>query len=217
MQFLTAQDVEGVRPAQEELVVPTIEGGPLDLERSLRVARALPAVLGRCWYNARGALLQMPAELFHAWYIEGWLVSMDHDGICVREHGWIRHPRSGVIDPTLVLETHVPAALAYFPGLRLPWAQLQQQYATNPLPLARHLPHLADLAYREACQRAQERAEALAWQTGLPVLAEPGMVTAFRREGSRLVSVAQTSWDFPVPPEPSARVAALLWQQGEHL
>lgn len=75
MQFLTAQDLEEERalPCEQETLPLLIEGDPLDIPLSLTVSVHLPAVLGRCWYNARETLVRMPQPFFSASYVEGWL------------------------------------------------------------------------------------------------------------------------------------------------
>ncbi|HEU5377139.1 MAG TPA: hypothetical protein VFV38_17040 [Ktedonobacteraceae bacterium] len=199
MRFVTAQDGEhtGVRETEEILG----EGAPLELHGSVTTALATQAVLGRCWYNARAALREMPNEFLSASYVEGWVVGQWTDVIRLIEHGWVWRPRTGIVDPTIVLD-QLPRRLVYFPGLELSWHEIQQ-YETTLLPLAREL-GLGLLAYQQACQQALHRAEALAWQTGLPIVTEPGRTQVFERQGDRLLPLANASWAFPVPSTSSA-------------
>jgi hypothetical protein len=200
MQFLTARDPDEPDPpeAEETLAPPEVEGAPLDLRRSLETCLAIHAEPGRCWYNARLALLEMPHEFFTATYVEGWVVGQWADSICVTEHGWIWTPRGGIVDPTIVLEP-VPRRLIYLPGMQRSWLELQQE-RTARLPLARYR-GLHRLSYQESCHQALERAEALAWQIGLPILPEPGGTWIARRRGDT-IQIADVAWAFPVPATP---------------
>lgn len=213
MQFLTAQDLDGVLPPEptERVAPPPIgEQAPLNIRLSLVTAQELPACLGQCWYNARDAMLRMPQEFLAADYVEGWLLGQWKDAIRLTEHGWIETLQSGIVDPTIVLKSALPQRLSYIPGLRLSWSQLQAS-ATCHFPLARRYPFGERLSdYRESCQIALEKGEHLAWQTGLPLFAEPGGVMTFRGRGSALMEMEEVIWDFPVPPSPSAQVAAML-------
>ena len=209
MQFLTAQDREVLaweRP--EQPCPPIVEGEPLNIELSLTTATKIQALPGRCWYNARKALVQMPHRFFSGQYIEGWLVGHFADAIHVTEHGWVQTLHHGIVDPTIVLD-EVPRRIAYFPGIEVSWSEIQASL-TSPLPLARHQPRPGMLAYQASCRSALERGEQLAWQTGLPLVSEPGSVTIFRHTGGVLLGIEEIPWDFPVPTTPSARVQALL-------
>jgi hypothetical protein len=181
---------------EEEAVLPIIEGGSLDLQRSLDTSRQIQAVPEQCWYNARQALLEMPHAFFTATYIEGWVVGVWSHAIRVSEHGWIWTPRDGIVDPSIVLGS-VPRRLQYVPGIRLSWLDLQH-YQTTRLPLAREgWPD--QLSYQEACQKALERAEALAWETGLPMLIEPGGARTIRVVDGTL-QFSEIAWDIPSHP-----------------
>jgi hypothetical protein len=188
---------------------PVVEGEPLNLSLSLATSRSLPARPGRCWYNAREAILRMPQQFFSADYVEGWLIGQWADALRLIEHGWIETPHAGIVDPTIVLQ-EVPARLEYVPGLRLCWSRLQT-HTMCPLPFARYSSWREELlSYRESCQLALAKGEQLAWQTSLPLLPEPAEVTIFLGIGSVILEREKVAWDFPVPPTPSARVSALL-------
>lgn len=197
LQFLTARDMEEANPPEIESVTAplVVEGTPMDIQLSLETCREIQAQSGQCWYNARKALSGMPNTFWTAAYVEGWLVGQWSDTIRVTEHGWIWTPRTGIVDPTIVLEP-VPTRLVYQPGVQLSWQEIQQ-YDTARLPLVRER-GLGILEYQEACQKAQTRAEELAWQTGLPVFMEPGGVLSFRLVGETL-HITEVPWEFPVP------------------
>lgn len=127
------------------------------------------------------------------------------------EHGWVQTPRTGIVDPTLVLE-EMPTRLEYLPGLQLSWSEIQAR-TEQPLPLARLRP--GGLAYQEACRVALERGEQWAWQTGLPLICEPGWVKTLTMGASGLLVFEEMTWDFPVPSTPSARVSSLLHEMEE--
>jgi hypothetical protein len=213
MQFLTACDPDALMlPApnpSDQAEAPLIEGGTLDIALSLTTAEKLPACVGQCWHNARNALLSMPHPFFGAFYVEGWGVEHWRDSIRITEHGWIWSPRLGIVDPTIVLKPRVPQRLAYFPGQKRNWSSMQTSQ-TDALPFARHTLSGGGLAYQEACHRAIVRGEALAWETGLPLLPQPGIVTTFRLTRGGGLSLDEHPWDFPVPSTPSPRVQALL-------
>src|SRR5579883_1601336 len=202
MQFLTAQEMEEMCAPEvgSEAEGPrtlVVEGLPLDLRRSRETSRAIGAERRRCWKNARKAMLTLPREFLTAHYVEGWLVSQRADAIRVTEHGWIWTPHAGIVDPTIVLLSSPPSLLAYLPGVELSWLELQR-YQTTPLPLAREAGVQAR-AYHQACQHALDRAEDLAWQTGLPVLSEPGTTYRSALRDGELIRLAQEVWPFPVP------------------
>lgn len=195
MQFLTAGDVEMSSPAfPGAATAPLIEGGSFDLPLSFAVSSELEAWPDHCWYTARAALVRLPSLFFSARYVEGWLVAQWADAIRMLEHGWIETPQSGIVDPTIVLEEEVPQRLIYMPAVRLSWSTLQQ-YLMVHLPLAREIGlHL--LEYQHACHQALARAEALAWQTGLPLVIEPGGAFRIRKVGA-VLQMAEVVWDFP--------------------
>lgn len=206
MQFLMAQESEPTHaPKAEERLV---EGAPLDVQGSVTTALATQAVLGRCWYNARAALREMPNEFVTSSYVEGWVVGQWTDAIRLIEHGWVWRPRTGIVDPTIVLD-QLPRRLIYLPGLELSWQHIQQ-YKTSLLPLAREL-GFGLLAYQQACQQALSTAEALAWRTGLPIVAEPGRIQVFERREGELLQIADTSWAFPVPSPSAGSLAGRTW------
>ena len=195
MQFLTAQSLEAPPLAfPSAATAPLVEGCPLDLPLSLAVSGELEAWPDHCWYNARAALVQLPSLFFSARYVEGWLVGQWAEAIRIQEHGWIETPQSGIVDPTIVLEEEIPQRLIYMPAMRLSWNALQQ-YLTVHLPLAREVGlHL--LEYQHTCHQALARAESLAWQTGLPLVIEPGGAFRVRKVGAAF-QMAEVVWDFP--------------------
>jgi hypothetical protein len=202
MQFLVAQEVEeiGAPEAGNKVEGPrtlVVEGGPLDLPRSREISRAIGAERNHCWANARKALVSLPRELLTASYVEGWMVSQRADAIRVTEHGWIWTPHAGIVDPSLVLLSSPPSLLAYLPGVELSWLDLQR-YRTARLPLAREA-GLQARAYHLACQYALDRAEDLAWQTGLPVLSEPGTTYCLVLLDGHQIELTKEVWPFPVP------------------
>lgn len=182
--------------AEEEATLPMIEGEVLDVQRSIETSRQIQAIPEQCWYNARQALLELPNTFFTATYIEGWVVGVWSHAIRVSEHGWIWAPRTGIVDPSIVLGA-VPRRLRYVPGIRLSWLELQP-YQTSRLPLARER-WPDQLSYQEACQIALERAEALAWETGLPILIEPGGARTIRF-GDGTLQMTDVAWDVPSRP-----------------
>ena len=218
LQFLTVQDLDGVLPslpslptdpAQNEERPPEVSGVPLNIPLSCAAAREVSARLGGCWYNARNAMCRMPYEFMNASYVEGWLIGQWADSIRLTEHGWIETAQRGIVDPTIVLQT-APTRLEYVPGLRRSWSHLQA-YTTCPLPIARRSALGDDLLhYQEACQIALAKGEHLAWQTGLPLLPEPGGVIKRRGIGPIVLDVEEVVWEFPVPSAPSASVSAKL-------
>jgi hypothetical protein len=203
MQFLTARDPKEAHPPEADVAIapPVVEGAQLDLQRSLDTCRQIQSVSGQCWYNARKALFDMPNAFLTAVYIEGWVVGQSPDAIRVTEHGWIWMPRTGIVDPTIVLGS-VPTRLAYLPGVQLSWLEMQQ-YRTIRLPLARER-GLNSPEYQESCRNALSKAETRAWQTGLPILIEPGGVCTLRAVGET-IQIAEVSWEFPVPSTSAAR------------
>jgi hypothetical protein len=216
IQLLTAVDPAQIIPpflARDATTPLILEGDRLDISLSITTANYLPAVAGRCWYNARDALIAMPHPFFRARYSEGWLVEVWPESIRVTEHGWIWTPQRGIVDPTIVLEPELPLRLAYFPGLDVGWHEAQNRL-TSTLPLSRFGP--GALVYQEACQRALERAEALAWETGLPLLPQPAAITIFHLSQGTLTT-QEECFDFPVPSAPSARVKELLRKAQEGL
>jgi hypothetical protein len=200
LQFLTARDMEENSPQEPgQTTAPlVVEGEQLDLQQSLDTSREIQATPGECWYNARQALLDMPNTFWRATYVEGWAVGQWYDAIHVIEHGWIWMPRTGIIDPTIVLAP-APTRLMYLPGVQLSWQEIQH-YRTARLPLARER-GLNLLEYQQASQKAQARAEELAWQTDLPMLIEPGGTRTLRVRGETL-QMSEVAWDFPVPSTP---------------
>ena len=227
MRFLHAQEMEATAPppvfmgmtGDAETVsrieqVGNRDGDPvLDLAFSEMVAQEIGAQAGRCWYNVRDALLQMPSPLVFASAVEGWLIEQRDDRIQLIEHGWICwHGR--LIDPTIVRKTPGNAHLEYVPGLTFSWAEVQH-FADYPLPLARFL--VSALSYQDACRKALQRAERLAWQTGLPLVPCPGFVLLRAEEDQQL---ALHLWEFPVPATLSPAVPRLLqawWKGGAHV
>jgi hypothetical protein len=198
MQFLPARDLEEEEHPPEvgmEIAPPIIDEGPMDFRLSLDTCNAIQAEPGHCWSNARQAFFDMPNAFLMANYVEGWVVGQWSDAIRLIEHGWIWTPGTGIVDPTIVLKP-VPLRLLYLPGVQLSWLQLQQ-YATARLPLARSM-GLHALEYQHACQQALNKAEELAWQTGLPMVVQPGGVRMIRVVGETL-QVADMAWEFPVP------------------
>ncbi len=181
---------------EEEPSLPIIEGDSLDLRRSLEASHQIQAIPEQCWYNARQAMLEMPHPFLTATYIEGWVVGVWSNAIRVSEHGWIWTPRTGIVDPSIVLGS-VPKRLRYVPGICLSWLELQP-YQTARLPLARDgWPD--QLPYQEACRIALEHAEALAWETGLPILIEPGGARSIRLVDGTL-QFSEVAWDIPSRP-----------------
>jgi len=182
----------------------------LDLSFSETVAQTIGAQAGRCWYNVRDAMLQMPHPFLFASAVEGWLIEQRNDCIQLIEHGWL-HFRDRVIDPTIVREEPGDVRLEYVPGLTFSWEEVQR-WATYPLPLARFLKVAP--AYQAACHDALQRAEHLAWQTGLPVIPCPGFVL-LSSEGEHNYTLHL--WEFPVPATRSPAVPQLLqaWWRGE--
>ncbi len=214
MQFLTAQDLDDGKPltASDPRTPLVVNGGPLDLERSLAIAHALPAVPDRCWYNAREAMMQMPHQFLLAAYVEGWILHQGTKAIRITEHGWIEDPPTGIVDPTIVLD-EAPGRLEYFPGVRLSWGELQT-CAPSFLPLARQQDRGDEtLAYQHACHLALRRGEALAWHTGLPLLPEPGAVVTIEGRGTGLLRLEASFWAFPAPSLPSAPLPPQQSQQ----
>ena len=197
-QFQRARRLEApsASPTEEEAAFPSLEGDTLDLPRSLETSRQIQAIPEQCWYNARQAMLEMPNAFVTATYIEGWVVGVWSHVIRVSEHGWIWTPRTGIVDPSIVLGP-VPRRLQYVPGIRLSWGELQR-YQTTRLPLAREC-WPDQLSYQHACQKALEHAEALALEMGLPILIEPG--------GARSICIvdgtlqfSEVAWDLPSRP-----------------
>ncbi len=198
LQFQRARSLEepSASTTEEETTLPIIEGDGLDLQRSLETSRQIQAVPEQCWYNARQAMLEMPHPFVTATYVEGWVVGVWPQVIRVSEHGWIWTPQTGVVDPSIVLGS-IPRRLRYVPGIRLSWWELQQ-YQTTRLPLARE--HWPDApAYQEACHIALEYAEALAWETGLPILIEPGGARTLRFVDGTF-QMTEIVWDIPSRP-----------------
>ncbi len=195
LQFQAARNLEepSVSHADEEAALPIIEGDSLDLQRSLETSRQIQAVPGQCWYNARQALFDLPSAFLTSTYVEGWVVGVWSQAIRVSEHGWIWSPQTGVVDPSIVLEA-VPKRLIYVPGIQLSWLEIQQ-YRQTLLPLARERWN-DSLEYQDACQKALERAEELAWQTGLPILIEPGG-TCIVRFVDGVLQITEVAWDLP--------------------
>ncbi len=195
LQFQAARSLEepSVAHTDEEVAFPIIEGDSLNLHCSLETSRQIQAVPGQCWYNARQALLDLPSAFFPSTYVEGWVVGVWSQAIRVSEHGWIWSSRTGVVDPSIVLEG-VPKRLIYVPGIQLSWLEIQQ-YRTTLLPLARERWNNS-LEYRDACQKALERAEELAWQTGLPMLIEPGATRIVQFVDGTL-QITEVAWDLP--------------------
>lgn len=200
LQFQRARrlDNPSASRAEEEAALPIIEEDTLDVPRSLDISRQIQAVPEQCWYNARQAMLEMPHPFLTATYIEGWVVGVWPRVIRVSEHGWIWTPRMGIVDPSIVLGS-VPKRLRYVPGIRLSWLELQH-YQTTRLPLARER-WTDSLEYQEACESALGRAEALAWQIGLPVLIEPGGARTIRFVDGTL-QMTEVAWDLPVSSPP---------------
>ena len=198
MEFVTARSLEEPPrlEANGEKTFPVIEGTPLDVALSLATSREIQAVPEQCWYNARQALLDMPNTFFTSTYIEGWVVGVWSSVIRVSEHGWIWTPRTGIVDPSMMLGA-APKRLVYLPGVQLSWLEIQQ-YRTTRLPLARER-GLGGLDYQEACHKAIARAEVLAWQTGLPILIEPGGVRMVRMVGET-IQMTEVAWDLPSSP-----------------
>lgn len=203
MQFLTVRDLEETSLQEIDVAIasPVIEGARIDLRRSLDTCREIQALPGQCWSNARRALFDMPNEFFTSVYVEGWVVSQWSDSIRVTEHGWIWTPRTGIVDPTMVL-VPAPKRLVYLPGVQMSWLEIQR-YGTTRLPLAREM-GLSLLDYQESCQKALTRAEELAWQTGLPLLPEPGRAYMVQMVGET-IQIAEVVWEFPVPSTPATR------------
>lgn len=166
----------------------------MDVQLSLETSREIQAIPEQCWYNARRALLDMPNTFLTSLYIEGWVVGVWPSAIRVSEHGWIWTPRTGIVDPSMMLGS-IPKRQVYLPGIRLSWLEIQQ-YRTTRLPLARER-GLDALHYQEACHKAIARAEALAWQTGLPILIEPGGVCQVQIIGET-IQMTEVTWDLPV-------------------
>jgi hypothetical protein len=197
LQFLSARDGEAPRQLlgeEDALMPPTVEEACMDFHLSLTVCQSVQAEYGQCWSNARKALLEMPQTFFTATYVEGWCVGLWQEAIRVTEHGWIWSPRYGIVDPSMMLEP-VPRRLRYVPAVQISWLELQQ-YATTRLPLARSL-GWEQLSYQEACEQAMKRAEAFAWETGLPVFTEPGGTHMIRiHEGT--LTITEMPWDFPL-------------------
>jgi hypothetical protein len=203
-------DEESQPASAERATAPLIiEGMPLDVHLSLVTSQVIEAVSDHCWQNARQALLAMPDAFVCASYIEGWMVSEWAEEIHLTEHGWICTSRSSIVDPSLLLHP-VPRRLAYFPGVQVSWLEIQA-YATERLPLARSR-GLSMLTYQEACQQALELAEALAWQTGLPLVIEPGRTSAIRVTGATM-HLKEVIWPFPVPSTP---LSFDLFEEEEH-
>lgn len=182
----------------------------LDLPFSETVAQTIGARDGRCWYNVRDAMLQMPSPFFRARAVEGWLIEQREDRILLTEHGWL-HFRDRIIDPTLARKDAGAYRLEYIPGQTFSWNEIQQ-WAHYPLPLARFLVNSLD--YQAACKDALARAEQHACETRLPLVINPGYVQ-LREEGT--LNVVFHIWEFPVPSTLSPAVPQLLqawWRKG---
>ena len=175
----------------------------LDLLFSETVAHTIGAQDGRCWYNVRDALLQMPSPFFRAHAVEGWLIEQREDRILLTEHGWLCF-RDRIIDPTLVCGNAGTYQLEYVPGQSFSWNEIQQ-WSHYPLPLTRFLVNSLD--YQAACKDALARAEQRACETRLPLVINPGYVQ-LREEGT--LNVALHIWEFPVPSTLSPTVPQLL-------
>jgi hypothetical protein len=217
MRFWRAMDLDGKgrHSAETQSITRRLEqvSQPeepvLDLTFSETVASTIGARAGRCWYNVRDALLQMPHPLLFARAVEGWLIEQQEDRIQLVEHGWL-HWQDRLIDPTIVREEQGYTRLEYVPGISFSWGEMQQ-WAEYPLPLARFLVNAP--GYQSACLKALERAEKRAWQTGLPLVPCPGFLL-LSVEGKPAYTLHL--WEFPVPAMLSPAVPMLLqaWWKG---
>lgn len=89
---------------------PTSQPAAKDQDESARVGRAIRARRGRCWFNARRAIMRLD-EYADAKYVEGLAVL---DGFYPIEHGWV------VLGGTIIDPTLPHRLVVYFPGLEFP-------------------------------------------------------------------------------------------------